>query len=180
MSSNKVGPEARPPESERSSEAAREYGIAREPGGPAPPLAPGRPPEDGVVSRAGYPDVTVGDGYAIGTIDQFGEGDGFRKVRPGLGVTAFGVNALVRPAGYETRWHRHDLQEELYFVHQGTIEMRFADGTEHRLGPGAFARVDAATARSIRILGPGETIYLCIGGKDGYVGLDGRAVEPPR
>jgi len=143
----------------------------------SPPLAPGRPPEDGVVDRLRYPRVTVGEGYALGSIDDLEQGHGFRKVRRGLGVTAFGVNALVRAAGYETKWHYHALQEELYFVHQGSIEMQFGDGTAHRLDPGMLARVDAATIRRIRILGPGETIYLCVGGKDGYIGHDGRTPE---
>lgn len=121
-----------------------------------------------------YPGVVVRDGYAVGNIDDLGDGPGFRKVRRGLGVTAFGVNAIVLPPGIETGFHYHDAQEELYFVHRGAIEMEFGDGTRHRLGEGSFARVDAATARRIRILGPGDTIYLCVGGAEGYVGHDGR------
>jgi mannose-6-phosphate isomerase-like protein (cupin superfamily) len=123
------------------------------------------------------PEVIVGDGYAIGHIEALGEGYGFHKVRKELGVTAFGVNALVRAPGYETKWHYHDVQEELYFVHRGAIEMEFGDGTSHHLAEGTFARVDASTVRKIRILGPGDTIYLCVGGKDGYVGHDGRTPE---
>lgn len=119
----------------------------------------------------------MGEGYALGHIDALGEGYGFRKVRKELDVTAFGVNVLVRPEGYETKWHYHDLQEELYFVHRGAIEMEFGDGTKHRLQEGSFVRVDASTARKIRILGPGDTIYVCAGGKDGYVGHDGRTPE---
>jgi quercetin dioxygenase-like cupin family protein len=127
------------------------------------------------VAAAECEEVTVGEGYAVGRLDALGDGYGFRKVRRGLGVTAFGVNALVRPAGYETKWHSHDLQEELYFVHRGAIEMQFADGSAHRLEEGSFARVDASTPRKIRILGPEDTVYVCAGGKDGYIGHDGRA-----
>jgi mannose-6-phosphate isomerase-like protein (cupin superfamily) len=126
---------------------------------------------------AGASGVAVGEGYAVGHLDDLGTHYGFRKVRRALGVTAFGVNALVRPAGYETKWHYHDVQEELYFVHRGAIEIEFADRSVHRLGEGSFARVDAATARRIRILGPGDTIYICAGGKDGYVGHDGRTPD---
>jgi mannose-6-phosphate isomerase-like protein (cupin superfamily) len=136
-----------------------------------------RPPENGVVDRARYPGVTVGEGYALGSIDDLEQGYGFRKVRRGLGVTAFGVNALVRPQGYETKWHYHDDQEELYFIHQGSIEMEFGDGSSHMLEQGSFARVDPATIRRIKVLGPGETIYICVGGKDGYIGHDGRTPE---
>ncbi|MFZ1155225.1 MAG: cupin domain-containing protein [Solirubrobacteraceae bacterium] len=123
------------------------------------------------------PEISKGEGYAIGHIDALGQGYGFRKVRKALDVTAFGVNALVRPAGYETKWHYHEVQEELYFVHRGEIEMEFGDGTSHRLGEGTFARVDASTVRKIRILGPADTVYVCAGGKDGYVGHDGRTPE---
>lgn len=122
-------------------------------------------------------EVIVGDGYAIGHLDAFGDGYGFRKVRKELGVTAFGVNALVRPVGYETKWHYHDVQEELYFVHRGAIEMEFGDGSVHRMEEGTFARVDASTVRKIRILGPGDTVYVCAGGKGGYIGHDGRTPE---
>jgi mannose-6-phosphate isomerase-like protein (cupin superfamily) len=123
------------------------------------------------------PGVIVGEGYAVGDLDAIGEGYGFRKVRKELEVKAFGVNALVRQPGYETKWHYHDLQEELYFVHRGSIEMEFGDGTTHLLGEGAFARVDASTVRKIKVIGPRDTVYVCVGGKDGYVGHDGRTPE---
>jgi mannose-6-phosphate isomerase-like protein (cupin superfamily) len=126
---------------------------------------------------SGHLDVIAGEGYAIAHIDALGEEYGFRKVRKDLDVTAFGVNALVRPAGYETKWHYHDVQEELYFVHRGAIEMQFGDGTAHRLDEGTFARVDASTVRKIKVLGPGDTVYVCAGGMDGYVGRDGRTPE---
>lgn len=129
------------------------------------------------VDERTYPGVTVGEGYAVGHLDDLGTNDGFRKVRRGLGVTAFGVNALVRQPGYETKWHFHDTQEELYFVHRGAIEMFFGDGTSHRLGEGCFARVDAATIRRIKILGPEETVYVVAGGHGGYVGYDGKTPE---
>jgi mannose-6-phosphate isomerase-like protein (cupin superfamily) len=135
------------------------------------------PPEAGVVDGSAYPSVTVGEGYAIGHIDDLGSGHGFRKARRGLGVTAFGVNVLVRPPGYETKWHYHDLQEELYFVHRGAMEMEFGDGTSHLLQEGTFARVSASTVRKIRILGPGDTVYVCAGGEGGYVRHDGRTPE---
>jgi quercetin dioxygenase-like cupin family protein len=124
-----------------------------------------------------YPNVTVGPGYAVGHLDDLGEGYGFRKVRRAFGVNAFGVNALVRQPGYRTKWHYHDEQEELYFVHKGEIEMQFGDGSSHRLREGSFARVDAATVRRIEILGPGDTVYVVAGGKGGYVGYDGKTPE---
>ena len=119
-----------------------------------------------------------GDGYAVGHLDGLGEGYGFRKIRRGLGVTAFGINAIVIPPGYEGGRHFHDEQEETYFVHSGQIEIEFGDGSSHRLGPGGIARVDAPTVRRIRNVSDSEdAIYVIVGGKDGYVGRDGRLPE---
>jgi quercetin dioxygenase-like cupin family protein len=121
--------------------------------------------------------VTAGDGYAVSSIGDLGDGPGFRKVRQELGVQAFGVNAIVLPAGIETGPHFHDEQEELYFVHAGRIEMEFGDGSRHTLGPGGLARVDAATVRLVRNASDEDAVYVVVGGKDGYVGRDGRV--PP-
>lgn len=115
-------------------------------------------------------------GYAVSSLDALGEGPGFRKVRRGLGITAFGINALVLPPGYATGIHFHDRQEETYFVHRGTVEIRFGDGSTHTLNEGGLARVDAATHRGLRNTGPDDAIVLVAGGADGYVGRDGQAV----
>jgi mannose-6-phosphate isomerase-like protein (cupin superfamily) len=122
-------------------------------------------------------EVVEGDGYAVGNIDALAEGPGFRKVRQALGVTAFGVNAIELPPGYETGRHFHDEQQELYFVHQGRIAITLNDEATHELGPGGLARVDPATVRKIRNVGDGPAVYLVAGGKGGYVGRDGRVPE---
>jgi mannose-6-phosphate isomerase-like protein (cupin superfamily) len=115
-----------------------------------------------------------GAGYAVANIDAIGEGYGFRKIRRALGVTAFGINAIVIPPGYATGSHYHDHQEETYFVHRGQIEMEFGDGSRQVLGPGGVARVDAPTVRRIRNVGDEDAVYVVVGGKDGYVGRDGQ------
>ena len=119
-----------------------------------------------------------GDGYALANIDALGDQYGFRKIRRGLDVTAFGMNAICIPPGYQTGRHFHDEQEETYFVHRGTVEFEFGDGSTHVLGPGGVARVDPATVRKIRNVSDDEdAIYVIVGGKDGYVGRDGRLPE---
>jgi quercetin dioxygenase-like cupin family protein len=122
-------------------------------------------------------EVVQGDGYAVANVDALGDGPGFRKVRRELGVTAFGVNAIEIPQGYATGRHYHDEQEELYFVHRGHVRITLNDETEHLLGPGGLARVDAATVRQIENVGDEPALYLVAGGKDGYVGRDGRLPE---
>jgi uncharacterized cupin superfamily protein len=120
---------------------------------------------------------TEGEGYAVANLDALAEGPGFRKVRRRLGVTAFGVNAIEIPAGFETGRHYHDEQEELYFIHSGQVEMTFNDDSVHLLGPGGLARVDAATVRKVKNVGDAPAIYLVVGGKGGYVGRDGKLPE---
>ena len=122
-------------------------------------------------------EITTGDGYAVGHLDDMGEGHGFRKIRRALDVKEFGVNAISMPPGFETGSHYHDEQEELYFVHRGTIEIEFGDGSTHRLETGAAARVDAPTPRKVRNPGDGDAMYVIVGAKGGYIGRDGRAPE---
>ncbi len=124
-------------------------------------------------------EVTRGDGWAVAPdLDALGEGYGFRKVRKELGVTEFGVNVITIPPGYESGRHMHERQQELYFVHRGTIELAFGDGSKQVLAEGGVARIDAATVRSIRNASDSEDAqYLAIGAEGGYVGRDGMAPE---
>jgi mannose-6-phosphate isomerase-like protein (cupin superfamily) len=116
-------------------------------------------------------------GHTFGTLDELGEGYGFRKVRAALGVSAFGVNAIVYPPGYTGFLHYHDTQDELYFVHRGTA--RFEAGGEVReLGPGGLMHVESTTPR--RVSNASETedlVVFVVGGKDGYVERDGHLVD---
>jgi mannose-6-phosphate isomerase-like protein (cupin superfamily) len=118
-----------------------------------------------------------GDGWAATSIDDLGDGPGFRKIRPAIGVTAFGMNAVVLPPGIESGRHFHDRQEEVYFVHRGRVEMDFGDGGRVELGPGEVCRVDAATVRQLRNVGDEDAVYVVVGGEGGYVGRDGRLPE---
>jgi uncharacterized cupin superfamily protein len=121
--------------------------------------------------------VQTGEGYAVGNLEDMGEGPGFRKIRRELGVTAFGVNAIVLPARFGTNRHYHDEQEEVYFVHRGEIVFELGDGSEHTVGEGGVVRVDAKTPRRLRNETHEEAVYVCFGGKDGYVGRDAHAPD---
>ena len=123
--------------------------------------------------------VERGDGWAVAHLDDLGEGPGFRKIRKELGVTAFGVNALVFPPGFTAPPHYHERQEEIYFVHAGEVEFTFGDGTRKRLGPGGVARVDAATVRSVGNVGDTDAVFVSVGGEGGYVGRDGVRPDDP-
>ena len=118
-----------------------------------------------------------GDGWAVAHLHDLGDEPGFLKIRRELDVAEMGVNAIRLPPGTETGFHFHDEQEEVYFVHEGQIEIEFGDGSVHELGTGGLARVDAATHRKIRALGDGPAVYLIFGAKGGYVGRDGQVPD---
>jgi quercetin dioxygenase-like cupin family protein len=122
--------------------------------------------------------VQSGEGWATAHLTDLGAGPGFRKIRGPLGVTAFGVNAIVLPPSYATGSHLHEKQEELYFVHSGRVAIEFGDGTSQELEAGGLAWVDAPTPRKLRNLSDSEdAVYVVVGGKDGYVGRDGMLAE---
>jgi mannose-6-phosphate isomerase-like protein (cupin superfamily) len=119
-------------------------------------------------------------GYAIGTIDELGSGPGFRSVRRALGVTAFGVNAVVFPPGYEGFLHYHDTQDELYFVHRGRAVIEVGD-ERRELGEGGILHVESTTHRRVsNASDTDELVLLVVGGKEGYVERDGHLVDPAR
>jgi quercetin dioxygenase-like cupin family protein len=116
-------------------------------------------------------------GYQVSSLGALGEGYGFRKVRQTLGVTAFGVNGLVFPPGFEGPAHYHDLQDELYFVHRGTATFEI-DGEEHTVGEGGLVHIESTTPRRISNKTSDDLVLLIVGGKGGYVERDGQLVSP--
>ena len=116
-------------------------------------------------------------GYAFGSLDELGDGYGFRKVREALGVTAFGVNAIVMPPGFVGFLHYHEEQDELYFVHSGTARFEVADEVRE-LGPGGLCHVESTTPRRVSNVGDDDLVVLVVGGKNGYVGRDGVIDDP--
>ena len=115
--------------------------------------------------------------YAFGSIESLGDGFGFRKVRRALGITAFGVNAVVFPPNYKGFHHYHDNQDELYFVHSGTARVEVGDEVRE-LGPGGLLHVESTTPRRVSNATDEPLVLLVIGGKGGYVERDGHMVDP--
>jgi mannose-6-phosphate isomerase-like protein (cupin superfamily) len=110
-------------------------------------------------------------------VDELGEGFGFRKVRSALGVTAFGVNAIVYPPGYVGFKHWHDKQDVLYFVHRGRARVEVGDEVRE-LGEGSLVHVESTTPRLLSNASETEDlVLLVVGGKGGYVERDGHLVD---
>ena len=118
--------------------------------------------------------------HAFGSLDELGDGPGFRKIRRALGVTAFGVNGLVMPPGMEGFEHFHYEQDELYFVHRGRARVEVG-GETRELGEGGLLYVESTTPRRLSNASENEElVLLVVGGKGGYVERDGMLVDPER
>ena len=123
--------------------------------------------------------MTTTTGYSFSSLEELGDGYGFRKVRRALGVTAFGVNIIVYPPGYEGFEHWHDTQDELYFVHRGTAKFEVG-GEERILEPGGLVHVESTTHRKVTNVGDDDLVLFAVGGKGGYVERDGHLADPER
>jgi mannose-6-phosphate isomerase-like protein (cupin superfamily) len=123
--------------------------------------------------------LTTTTGHAFSSLDELGDGYGFRKVRRAMGVSAFGVNIVVYPPGYEGFEHWHDTQDELYFVHRGTAKFEVG-GEERILGPGGLCHVESTTHRKVTNVGDDDLVIFVVGGKGGYVERDGHLADPER
>jgi mannose-6-phosphate isomerase-like protein (cupin superfamily) len=119
-------------------------------------------------------------GYCFGSLDELGDGPGFRKVRRALGVTAFGVNGVVMAPGFDGFEHFHYEQDELYFVHRGRARVEIGDEVRE-LGEGGLLYVESTTPRKVSNASEtDELVLLVVGGKGGYVERDGMLVDPER
>ena len=115
--------------------------------------------------------------HVFSSLDELGDGYGFRKIRGALGVDEFGVNAIVFPPRYEGPEHYHDTQDELYFVHRGRIRVD-VDGESRELGEGGLFHCSSTTPRRISNAGDEDAVVFVVGGKGGYVERDGHLVNP--
>ena len=114
--------------------------------------------------------------HAFSSLDELGDGYGFRNVRAALGVTAFGVNGVVYPPHYEGFEHYHDAQDELYFVHRGRVRVE-VEGETRELGPGGLFHAESTTPRKISNPFDEDAVLFVVGAKDGYVERDGHVVS---
>ena len=114
--------------------------------------------------------------HSFSSIDELGDGPGFRKVRQTLGVTAFGVNVVVYPPQFEGFLHYHDTQDELYFVHRGRVRVE-VEGETRDVDEGGIFHVESTTPRKVSNPFDEEAVLFIVGGKDGYVERDGHMVD---
>jgi quercetin dioxygenase-like cupin family protein len=114
-------------------------------------------------------------GVAYAKLDAGGEGR-FQKLRQELGVSTFGLNLLRLQAGERGRIHRHEEQEEVYLVLEGTLTLE-VEGEPHELQRGELARVAPDVRRRLVNRHPEAVQLLAVGGAKEHFSRDGRAYE---
>jgi uncharacterized cupin superfamily protein len=112
-------------------------------------------------------------GVAYATIDPDGE-DRFQRLRQELGVSTFGLNLLRLRPGERSRIHRHEHQEEVYLVLEGTLTLLVED-EPRELRHGDLARVAPDVRRQLVNRHPEPLLLLAAGGAKPHEGRDGRA-----
>src|SRR3954469_11864843 len=101
-------------------------------------------------------------------------GDRFQRLRNDLGVECFGLNLLRLEPGQRGRIHRHEHQEEVYLVLEGTLSL-LVEGQESTHERGELVRVAPSVRRQLLNRGPGALHLLAIGGAGEHHGRDGAA-----
>jgi uncharacterized cupin superfamily protein len=101
-------------------------------------------------------------------------GERFLPLRRELGVSTFGLNQMVLEPGQRGRIHRHEKQEEVYLVLEGTLTL-YVEGEENALEAGEIVRVGPELKRQLVNRGPERVVVIALGGSNEHVGRDGLA-----
>jgi uncharacterized cupin superfamily protein len=100
----------------------------------------------------------------------------FQRLRPELGFESFGLNLMHLAPGQRGRIHRHEHQEEVYVVLEGTLTIEAEDdGERHELAVGGTARVAPEVRRQLSNRGSAPVRFLSIGGAGSHESRDGVA-----
>jgi uncharacterized cupin superfamily protein len=100
----------------------------------------------------------------------------FVALRQLLGVSSFGMNLILLHPGARGRIHKHERQEEVYLVLEGTLSLA-TEGAERDLGAGELVRVAPEVRRQLINRGPARLAILALGAAGEHVGRDGVAYE---
>lgn len=100
----------------------------------------------------------------------------FVTLRRQLRVSSFGLNQISMQPGERGRIHRHERQEEVYLVLEGTLTL-MVEGEATELAAGDLMRVAPALKRQLVNRGPGRVVMIALGGEGEHHGRDAEAFE---
>jgi quercetin dioxygenase-like cupin family protein len=112
-------------------------------------------------------------GVAFTKLDPGGE-DRFQRLRQELRVSTFGLNLLRLRPGERSRIHRHEQQEEVYLVLEGTLTL-VVEREPRALQRGELARVAPDVRRQLANDGDELLLIVALGGAKEHFGRDDRA-----
>src|SRR4051812_49545565 len=115
------------------------------------------------------------DGVAYTRLD-LDSPERFVSLRRALGVSTFGINLMLLRPGQQGRIHRHERQEEVYLVLEGTLTLS-VEGEERELSRGELARVAPPVRRRLLNRGSELCAIVALGGAEPHEGRDGIAYE---
>jgi|SRR5215211_1723788 mannose-6-phosphate isomerase-like protein (cupin superfamily) len=113
------------------------------------------------------------EGVSVAALDFDGE-ERFQPLRRELGVSTFGLNLIRLRPGQRGRIHRHERQEEVYVVLEGTLTLEI-EGEPNELPRGCTVRVAPGVRRRLANAGDQPLALIAIGGAKPHEGRDGRA-----
>ena len=115
------------------------------------------------------------DGVSFATLE-LDSPERFVSLRRALGVSTFGINLMLLQPGQQGRIHRHERQEEVYVVLEGTLTLS-VEGEDHEVPAGTAARVAPSVRRRLSNRGGQRVALIALGGSEPHVGRDGVAYE---
>jgi mannose-6-phosphate isomerase-like protein (cupin superfamily) len=99
----------------------------------------------------------------------------FQRLRADLGVESFGLNLMRLRPGQRGRVHRHERQEEVYLVLEGTLTLELGADEARELGRHELARVAPDVRRRLANRATEPLVLLALGGATPHEGRDGVA-----
>lgn len=104
------------------------------------------------------------------------ETERFRSLRKPLGLTSFGLNQMTMLPGQRGRIHRHEHQEEVFLVLEGTLTVELEGAREPlELDAGELLRIAPELKRQLSNQGSETVQLIAIGGYGNHEGRDGIA-----
>ncbi|HEX5062992.1 MAG TPA: cupin domain-containing protein [Kofleriaceae bacterium] len=97
------------------------------------------------------------------------------KARPATG-TQFGVIESTLPEGSHTPFHRHDHEDEAFYVLEGRMKIYVDGRAPIEVGPGCYVHTPRGAAHGFVTLTPVRMLVLC--GVEGFVEMAREAGMP--
>lgn len=107
---------------------------------------------------------------------QFEGAERFQTLRADLGATSLGINLIRLQPGQRGRIHRHQRQEEIYVVLEGTLTL-YVEGESHEVRERQAVRVAPEERRQLVNASAAPLVLLALGATGERPGRDGEAFE---